>query len=191
MNEKIVDALHIRKRILENYFEVHDTPITLAANQQANNKLDLAPIEHDQSLRGLIIPALGDLVLQHEPEFVIGVPTGGTWLADAVANEINCYSAHLKRDEQRNMSYEDQEVDWGMTVSSLSRGVLVEDVFNRFTSTRQALAVPGLNERVVAIIGIWDRGVGHTDRQAPAQPHQALITDHIDEMMLPLGSGQR
>ncbi len=179
----ITDKVLIRKKILETCFEFYETPITLAAKQPANNKLDLERLEHDSRLRELIVPAIGALAAQYDPEFIVGVPNGATWLSDAVASQLNCYSVHLKRDKDRVMSYENQQLDEEMLANPLSRGVMVEDVFNRFTNTRRALAVPGLAPKIAAVIGIWDRGAGHAERQAPTQPYQALISEHIAEML--------
>lgn len=182
---EVIDRLLIRKQILESCFELHETPITFADGQPANNKLELELIEHNRNLRDQIVPAMGDLALVHEPDFVIGVPDGATWLSDAVGVEINCYPAHLRRKDDGTMDYEDESIDWEMIVSPLARGVLVEDVFNRFTNTRRALAVPHLAPKIAGIVAVWDRGVDHPDRQAPSQPYQALISEHIPEMLPP------
>lgn len=173
----------VRKQILEICFELPETPITFAAGQSANNKLDAERIEHNRGLRDLIVPAMGDLALEYRPDFVIGVPNGATWLSDAIAVEIDCYPAHLKRVEDGSMDYESESIDWELVVSPLTRGVLVEDVFNRFTNTRRALAVPRLAPKIAGVIAVWDRGVDHPDRQAPSQPHQALISEHIPETL--------
>lgn len=185
---EVADRLLLRKQILEACFELHETPITFAGGQPANNKLDAERLEHNRELRRQVVPAMGILALEYDPEFIIGVPNGATWLGDAIAAEINCYPAHLKRLADGSMDYESQQVDWEMVVSPLTRGVLVKDVFNRFTNTRRALAVPELAPRIAGIIAVWDRGVDHPDRQPPSQPHQALISEHIPEV-LPLEHG--
>ncbi|MGC1177128.1 MAG: hypothetical protein WA843_03595 [Candidatus Saccharimonadales bacterium] len=177
----------LREEVLQACFTRNDSGKPLAAGQPANNKLELENIESLSELRAVVVRKIGELVMPYDPEFVIGVPYGAIWIADAIAKEYGIeYAPRLKARgtaSGKQMQYDNEFVDGEVIVRNLSRGVLVEDVFNHFTNTRRALAVPGLSEKIVGIVGIWDRGVSHENRETPTQPYQALVTEHIDEML--------
>lgn len=173
--------MNLRERILETCFSAHEGEF--AGGEAANNKLNLELIRGDHKLTGFIIQALSKNALEHNPEFVVGVPDGATWLADKIALRCGLYSVHLKKNEQdgTKLEFAHDSVDREMTCEPLSRGVLVEDVFNRFTSTRRALAIPVIRDRVVAAEGIWDRGC--EPRETPDLPIRALVEYPIPAML--------
>ncbi len=176
------ERARMRKLILENCFEMYEEPITLSAGDQADNKLELEQIRDISAVRELVVPALADLAMRHQPEFIIAVPNGANWLADAVAIETDCYVAHLHKDSNGKIDYEDEFIDYEETVSRLERGVLLEDVFRTFRNTRASLAVKGLQDKIKGVVAIWDRAPNQ-ERTAPHTPHVALISEHIPEML--------
>lgn len=173
----------IRKRLFENYFHLFDEPITLSAGDKANNKMDIEPMRGDPAMRELVIPVFSELVVRHQPDFVVGVPNGATWLADAVAVETGCYVAHLFKDEDGNVDYEDDFIDRELVTNELSSGVLIEDVTRTMGNVNRALAVEGLGEKIIAIATLVDRNPYSQRRKMPEQPVEALISEHIPEML--------
>lgn len=156
-----------------------------AGGQQANNKLECEILEHHPVLREVVVDQMGLAVMRHEPDFVVGIPRGATWLAKAIAKEKGLAVVRLdyeSEDPQKNMyfySAADEEV-----CRNGSRGVIVEDVFNRFTNTRRALAIEGLASRIVAAEAIIDRG-DTSSRKELLIATDARIKKHIPSMLTP------
>lgn len=183
MNDAAENAI-IRKKLLEQYFHLYEgEPITLSAGDKANNKLDLEPMSQDASMRELVIPALGGMVMKHNPDFVVGVPNGATWLAGAVAVETGCNVANLVKDGDGSIDYEDSYIDREVVSASLRGGVLIEDVTRTLKNVRRALEVPDLSAKITAVVTVWDRNPYSMRRLMPAQPLEALISEHIPEIL--------
>lgn len=182
MNKSAEKAM-IRKRLFEEYFHLYDEPITLSAGDKANNKVDIEPMRDNPAMRELVVPALSDVVICYNPDFVVGVPNGSTWLADAVANEIGCYSAHLYKDETGKIDYKDLFIDKEVVTNELLTGVLIKDVTRTLANVRRTLAVQGLGEKITAVVTVLDRNPHSQRRIMPEQPLDALIAEHIPEML--------
>ena len=169
--------MDLREEFLRTCFEPFDGEF--ASGKKANNKIEAENIYDHNELFEAIALRLGQAVLEHNPEFVVGVPDGATKLADAVALRCDLQAVHLKRTgpNREKMEFKDNFLDREVICRPLSRGVLIEDVFNEFTNTRKSLAIPELSERIVAVVGILDRGPRR--RQEPAVPCRALIRKRI------------
>lgn len=158
---------------------------TFAGGQQANNKLDCEILETHPTLREAVVKSMMSAVMRHKPDFVVGVPRGATWLAEAVAEEQDIPVVRLdyrQGDPEKHMFY--KTVNDAHRSVTYERGVLVEDVFNRFTNTRRALAVAGLAVRIVAAEAIVDRGYPD-ERQALPIPASARIVRPIPAVITP------
>lgn len=166
-------ALNLRQEVLKTCFGRDDTYFSSGA--KANNKLDIELLQDNEELKQIVVQGLSKFVLGHNPEFVVGVPDGATWLADAVATRTGLHCVHLKRNKAQTEFATD--VDRDLICEPLSRGVLIEDVFNKFTQTRRALVIPELKARIVAVEAVFDRGT--LPRQNPSKPHHALLKEHI------------
>lgn len=154
-----------------------------AGGDRANNKLDMERIYDNPELFEEVVKKLGQAAMEHDPEFVVGVPDGAIRLADAVALRCDLYSVHLKKtgSDKGKVEFKDSFVDGEVMCGSLRRGVLIEDVFNTFTSTRRVLAIPELSKKVVAAEAIWDRG--NDPRDEPDIPTRALIKEPIPSIL--------
>lgn len=172
--------MNLRHEILKNCFGRYEG--AHASGEGANNKLDLERIKDNQDLTDFVVRALSKNVLEHNPEFVVGVPDGATWLAGKVARRADLYLVHLKREgKDRTAVRFETWADKDAICEPLSRGVLIEDVFNRFTNTIRSLAIPEINKRIVAAEAIWDRGV--QPRKELYLPHRALIEEPIPAVL--------
>jgi orotate phosphoribosyltransferase len=152
---------------------------TLASGRRANNKLYCERISDNPELEALVVKGLARAVSAHNPEFVVGVPSGATKLADKVAAECEIYSVFLDKDEDGNMDFK-TSVDKEAICMPLHRGVLIDDVLNWFTRTKQALQIPELGQRIVAVEAIIDRGNDNKRASLPV-PHSALLKVDIPE----------
>lgn len=173
--------MSLREEILATCFSRYEGEF--ADGDQANNKLDMEKIYDNPELFEEVTLRLGQVAMEHDPEFIVGVPDGATRLADAVASYCGLFSAHLRRtgSNKDKVEFKDNFLDGKVICGSLSRGVLVEDVFNKFTSTNRVLAVPELSERIVAVEAIWDRG--SDPRSKPDVPARALIKEHVPSIL--------
>jgi hypothetical protein len=172
---------NVRDRLLSVCLERHEG--RFASGQKANNKLDLEKLANDPELEQFVVESLAGRVLEHAPEFVVGIPDGATQLAGKVAVNSGLYLAHLKKNDQDPNKFEFASwADEEAICEPLNRGVLIEDVFNRFTNTRRALAIPLLAKRIVAVEAIWDRGLPAYREQLDI-PCGSIISEHIPDQL--------
>lgn len=132
---------------------------TYAGGEVGNNKLECDLLATNPSLREIVIEEMTAATMRHEPDFVVGVPRGANWLAEAIGERTGIQAVYLDyrdSDPQKRMFY--RRVKDATLCASLERGVVVDDVFNRFTNTRRALMVEGMQARIVAAEAIIDRG---------------------------------
>lgn len=153
-----------------------------ASSQKANNKLNLDHLyEHPLHLR-TVLTQLGNIALRFEPDLLVGVPAGGTVLADKLTDDgyVGVFTANLRKevdeDGLKTFGYEtDEDAD---LIMASSRIVVVEDVFNKLISTRGVLALPEIHKRAVGVVGVWDRGK-HPARISADVPLEALVSQYI------------
>jgi hypothetical protein len=128
--------------------------------QTANNKLDLSyqRLSEHPALFRRVVSGLCELAEPYKPEFTIGNPDGATGLAGAVALEMDIYCLHLAKEPSANAIRFATTID-KFSMSVLGRGVGIEDVLNRRATTRRVLAMPGMFDKVLAVIGVFDRGM--------------------------------
>lgn len=170
----------VRERILTTCFDRYDG--TFANGEVANNKLDGERAQYNHVLRPMIVRRMGKLVLRHKPGFVTAVPAGANWIARDVSEQYDLALVRLRRDPRKPGrivfdSPKDKEI-----CESHGRGVLIEDVINRFTNTHRVLQIPALKQRIVAEVAMWDRGP-KGDREEPDFPHEALIDEPIPALL--------
>lgn len=183
VNNVEAETALIRERLFAGCLQLYDEPITFSAGDKADNKVNVELIRNNPDMRELVIPALSDLVMRHEPDFVVGVPNGATWLADAVAVETGCYLVHLHKDDDGAIDYEDPFLDYEVIATELLRGVLIEDVTRTLMNVRRSLAVRGLNQKITSVVTVLDRNPYSQRRIMPDQPLDPLIAEHIPEML--------
>lgn len=157
-----------------------------ASGDRTNNHLSMERLfEHPLQLK-TILHHLGRVALRFEPELLIGIPSGGEMFAEALSDDdyVGVPVAYLDKvavePGRKTFAYrtpEDRE-----KVLSVERLVVVEDIFSKFVSTRGVLEVPGISERVQAVVGIWDRGY-HPSRGDLPIPVEALVTEHVPNFL--------
>lgn len=158
-----------------------------ANGRKSNNKLNLDHLhEHAHHLQTVLLQ-LGNIALRYSPDLLVGVPSGGTFLADKLTDDgyLNIPAARLSKESDefglKTFTYDsDEDMD---LITSAERIVVVEDVFNKFTSTLGVLALAGIKQSAVAVVGIWDRGGDHPSRLSPAVPAHALVSRYIPNFL--------
>jgi hypothetical protein len=170
----------IRERILATCFDRYEG--TFANGETANNKLDGEKAQYNHVLRPMITRRLAKLVLRHNPDFVVAVPTGANWLARDIAEQHDLALVRLRRDPRNRERMEFYGSGDKEACEAYERGVLLEDVINRFTNTHRALRIPLLRQKIVAEAAIWDRGPKE-DREEPGFPYEALIDEPIPALL--------
>ena len=170
----------IRERILDTCFDRYAG--TFANGEAANNKLDGEKVQYNHVLRPMITRRLAKLVLRHNPDFVVAVPAGANWLARDIAEQHDLALVRLRRDPRNRERMEFYSSADRENCESYERGVLLEDVINRFTNTHRALLIPTLRQRIVAEVAIWDRGPKE-DREEPDFPYEVLIDEPIPALL--------
>lgn len=168
----------LREGILQQCFVREDT--LFASGVTANNKLDVERLDNNSDLTTEVVRRTGRLVLEDAPDFIVGVPNGANWLAQRVADRTRMNLVLLHADSDKNISYEDKHSEF--IAKHGFRGVLIEDVFNRFTSTRRVLDVEPLGTKIGSVVSVWDRGNTH-ERTELEIPHTSLITQFIPEQL--------
>lgn len=160
--------------------------VKFASGDKANNHLSIERLfEHPLQLE-TILHRLGDVALRFEPDLLVGVPTGGEKLAERLsdAKYVGVPIAHLVKVENQpgKKTFGYRTPDDLDLVMSADRLVVVEDFFNKLTSTRGVLEVPGIAERAQAAVGVWDRGF-HPSRDTLPIPVEALVTEYIPKFL--------
>lgn len=132
---------------------------TFADGQPANNKLDLsyARLSSRPRLFRRIVQELCEYAEPYKPEFTIGNPDGATGIAGAVALEMDLHCIHLVKTHNKGIKYATTIDEF--SVSQVQRGVLIEDVLNRRSTSQKVLQLPHLADKISAVISIFDRGM--------------------------------
>ncbi len=153
-----------------------------ANGNKSNNKLNLDKLFEHPAHLDLILRHLAEIAMRYEPDVLVGVPSGGQEIAIKLVDKLHIFPdlAQLKKVESKPglktftyASGEDEDI-----IKSAKNIVVVEDVFNKFTSTRGVLAVTGILEKTQAVVGVWDRGF-HPSRGFLPVPKHALVTEYI------------
>jgi hypothetical protein len=125
---------------------------------EANNKLDLdfETINRFPELRTDVLNGLGKLAVVHAPDLIVPIPNGANGYGSKVARALGIDFMILgKNPVTKDIFYNIGDL---AALMKYRRIVLVEDVPNALTTTNTVLAMRGMAERVVGVIGIWDRG---------------------------------
>jgi hypothetical protein len=151
---------------------------TLAGGQTANNKLDLERIEKVLSLRGRVAHNVASLVIPCEADLLVSTPRGGDWLTKDMAQILGIEYLLLGKDKSKNFAYFSGGAE---RVASSERVAIVDDLMNRRTNTNKVLALPGVAERAVAAVAIFDRNPAM--EPALPIPQYAWFEEYIAEML--------
>lgn len=156
-----------------------------ANGERGNNKLNFDNLHKHPLNREVVLRDLGKLAAKYKPDLLIGVPRGGQFLASILTE-----SKHLDVPTARLFKYTNShaingflyvsEADEELVLGS-ERIVIVEDVFNRFTSTLGVLALDLVYDRTVAAVACWDRGA--PTRDPLDLPHEALVKEYIPNII--------
>lgn len=157
---------------------------TFAGGQKANNKteLDYDTLARHPRLLDRVVELMCEEAESYNPDFFVGVPDGATNLAGRVAREYGAYHVSLRRVSKEEMGYK-TEIDRS-SIAHLGDGVLIEDVLNQLTNTRRALMVEGLDPKILAVIGILNRGMPG-EQQPISKPIHSLVTRSIPAILPP------
>jgi orotate phosphoribosyltransferase len=77
----------------------HFGDYTFAGGKKANNKLEIPPLLEDPEVKELVLDALTDLIAQHSPDALWGVPSGGQSFAHHLGKKrrLNLPVVYLKK----------------------------------------------------------------------------------------------
>jgi len=160
-----------------------------ASGSEGNNKLNFDRLVESPLHLETVLRYMGKAALSYDPDLLMGIPTGGERLAEIMAgtNHLDLPIARIakQKDLPGTKTFDYKTTDDEKLVLASKRIVLIEDVFNLFTSTRGALAVSGVLERTQAVIAVWDRGRNHPARNIPPVPFQAMVSEHIPNFLTP------
>lgn len=169
----------LEEDILQACLEHYDG--VFKGGEQANNKLNIEKLGEDKDIADRVVKSMGRIVLEYEPDFLTAVPSGGDWLARRIAKDIDVTFVQLKKlPRLGKISFFNSAAS--MSCRKRSRGVIIEDVFNKFTSTNMVLDITMIEERAEAAVAVWDRG-NLMERQPLVIPARALITRHIPAVL--------
>jgi len=167
-----------------DYFLVHcfdRADKIFASGRQANNQVDLELLADDPVAHALV-RRLGTVIMDSQPDFLVAVPNGARWMTRILCRELSLPEIMLSKDEHRDISYANEGE--AARITEFDNGVIVEDLFNRYTNTRKVLALPGMGERIVGACALMDRG-SPADREALAIPTSVLVHTYIPEQLPP------
>lgn len=175
-----MNAAHLQERLLDIGLEHYDG--FFADDQPANNKLDLGyeRVSQHSEVCDEVLYRMYHIARKHRynPDFIVGVPNGAIGYAARLAAMLEVdYNPHLRKDPNTKKLYYANDIDKD-SVSRLQRGILVEDVLNRRSSTRRALRLPGLGPKTTAVIAVFDRGIPE-ERYAIDKPVHAVVARPI------------
>jgi adenine/guanine phosphoribosyltransferase-like PRPP-binding protein len=141
-----------------------------ASGLPSNNKLVVERLRDNDQLARQVVGNLAHLAIGHEADFLLPVPDGANWLAEAVSLETGIdYGLLHKADDGTVEALPDTDEQ----LTDASRVVIVEDVLNRLTTTRKVLAVPTVADKAKAVIAVFDRGP--VDRDRLKLPMEAIL----------------
>lgn len=157
---------------------------TFKNGERANNKLIFDKLSSDNpELYERVVKQLSNFALQAEADFVVPVPDGARQLARDVAAQSDSTFIDLIKDTDQDIMDFASDDDRQRCLNQM-RGVIVEDVFNRFTNTRKVLDIPIIAERAVLAAAIFDRGHPYT-RNELFIDHRAIATQYIPALLTP------
>lgn len=152
-----------------------------ASGLRANNKLNL---DYDtlSPHPAIYSQVLAQLVVMSEvyvPDFVVGVPSGATRIARDVAGKLRVQNPQLKK-STRGIDFATRANRQMMP--DLKRGILIEDVINTRGTINQTLQIESLGPKIVAVLGIFDRGP-EDFRQGVEAPVSSIVEHPIPIMV--------
>ncbi len=173
-----MDIKELREAVLQTCFVREDS--VFASGVAANNKLDVERLHKNPDLSKKVIQRIGKLAIEDAPDFVVGVPNGANWLAERVADLTKLNLVVLQADSDKNISYADKHSEYIAEYGF--RGVMIEDVFNRFTNSRKVLGFESLANKISLAVSVWDRGNPNQRTQLEI-PHKSLVTEYIPSQL--------
>ncbi|HSX30461.1 MAG TPA: hypothetical protein VLE99_00910 [Candidatus Saccharimonadales bacterium] len=169
----------LRTGILRNCFGPYDG--THASGDWSNNKLDLELLENCRELAALAVTGLAQIIRPYKPDLLIPVPNGANWLARELRLRLGVDVMELSKDDETKQMSTKPNLE--ALYADTCRLVVVEDVPNSFTNTRNVLALPWIAARtVLAVVGVWDRGDAAMREPLPV-PCKAVISEHIPRVL--------
>lgn len=150
-----------------------------ASGVRANNKIDIELLA-DDPVGHRMVHALGGVIRRYRPDFLVPVPNGARWITAMLSEELSVPEVFLEKHNDRTIHYPNpEEME---RVLGFRRGVVIEDLLNRYTNTRKVLALPGMAERIVAAAALMDRG-DPAVREPLTIPAYALVSEPIPEQL--------
>jgi len=172
-------VIDLKEAILQTCFERFDGQF--AAGDRANNRVNLDRLAKNEELKNYCIKQLGSLAIAYQAEFVTAVPDGANWIARNVSERFGLPLVELfKYPDTGQIDFrtkEDEEI-----THDLACGALFEDVARTFHSLQKVLALDPLDEKVIVIGSIFDRGNPAT-RNSLQVPHIPLVREYIPPLL--------
>lgn len=177
------NAAELRGPILRACFGEYEG--TFASGVEANNKLDLERLPQRPALAARIAVEVGGLVSRYNPDLLVPVPNGANWLVDMIS---------AARGIDRIVARKDPETK-AVTIrngdeicSQAHRLVVVEDVLNGGTNSGRVIEALDCPEKVVAVVGIWNRGdiVAQQQRFSEIAGHEVAVVAAVEEYIPPM-----
>lgn len=157
---------------------------TFATGRPANNKLFMERVLQHPEASKVILRSLGQLVLQHEPDVLWGVPAGGQEYAMALGAWLGIGVVMLEKEvnEAGRKTFRYKRARDRIRMEGAQCAVGVEDVTTTFTSIKGALLLPELQEKTLGAVAVWRRGQSDSERQINIPVHWLIeepLPNHI------------
>lgn len=172
----------MREGILTTCFIKYDGQLSNGDN--ANNKLDLDLLAENPELEAQIIYGLGSMAVNLNPDYIAGVPQGGSRLADRVSANFDLPQIVLKKVEDEDgykyiapaADYEDKKINHAQSI------VVIEDVVRTGKNVRLAVSAVG-RSKLAGVIAVFDRSPYHPSRADLSV--NSLVEESIPELIAP------
>lgn len=167
--------INLREELLKTCFERYEGEF--AAGTRANNKMNIDRLAESPRLRNYVTRLLGSLAVVESVDFIAAVPNGANWIAQEVADTYSLPFVELfKHPDTKEIDFLTED-DYILAQLG-EQGLLVEDVASTFYTIRKCLALKRLNENVVVVASIFDRG--NVDARTPLPvKYRALAREYI------------
>lgn len=157
-----------------------------ADGREANNKLVMDRLLGCPKQLEVVLRPLGALALQHRPDALWGVPSGGQLFAEALGEELGLPVIQLEKVDtspgRKTFRYQSEKDR--LLAQQAKRLVGIEDVTTTFTSLAGAMELPLLDQKTRAITAIWRRGSKEIERRLPVPIHW-LVEEYMPNIMGP------
>jgi orotate phosphoribosyltransferase len=164
----------------------HLGAFVFASGKEANNKFEIPAILEREEVAEPLMRELGYLALEHSPDALWGVPSGGQEIACYLGGELGlpvvCLEKKLVTPGKKSFEYASRGAE--RLAQQATRIVGVEDITTEFTSLMGALELPVLRSKTQGIVSVWRRGTPDIERDIGI-PVSWLAEEAVPNMITP------